>query len=187
MTPSEVAFLALGLVLGLASGAALIEVLRAKPPASREVRVTVAPNAIHARFPSTLADPLASTETSGPARGGPADHHWHEDPSDEDAATAARRLRLAVGDSKPSVFGESANDPGTDPEPGTPVPSGPRTQRREPLWLSSPGATTMVPVPMALEPDPLTAALRSTAATSAAKALVGGAPAVIPLAGNPSR
>ena len=175
MTPSEVAFLALGLVLGLASGAALIEVLRAKPPASREVRVTVAPNAIQARFPSTLADPLASTEASGPARGGPADQHWHEDPSEVDAATVARRLGLATGANTAEV--------------GTPVPSHPNIERPDPMWLSpsARGGTTMVPVPMALEPDPLTAALRSTAAGSAAKVLVGGPPAVIPLAGNPYR
>ena len=57
MTASEFAFLALGLVLGVASGAALIEVLRARPPVAREVRVTVAPNAIHARLAATLADP----------------------------------------------------------------------------------------------------------------------------------
>ena len=55
MTASEFAFLALGLVLGAASGAALVEVLRSRPPARREVRVTVAPNSIPRRA-STLTD-----------------------------------------------------------------------------------------------------------------------------------
>ena len=35
VSASEFAFLALGLVLGVATGAALIEVLRARPPAPR--------------------------------------------------------------------------------------------------------------------------------------------------------
>ena len=69
MTASEFTFLALGLVLGVASGAALIEVLRSRPPAPREVRVTVAPNAIQARLPSTLADPSASLDRRPPPAG----------------------------------------------------------------------------------------------------------------------
>lgn len=46
MTVSEFTFLALGLVLGVASGIALIEIIRARPAARREVRVTVAQDAI---------------------------------------------------------------------------------------------------------------------------------------------
>ena len=40
VTASEFAFLALGLVLGVAAGAALVEVARSRPSAPREVRVT---------------------------------------------------------------------------------------------------------------------------------------------------
>ncbi len=54
MTASEFAFLALGLVLGVASGAALSIVIRARPPAPREVRVTVAPGAVPTRPSATL-------------------------------------------------------------------------------------------------------------------------------------
>lgn len=80
LSASEVAFLALGLVLGLASGAALIEVIRARPPAPREVRVTVEPNAIPSRIPATLSDPTdAATSPSG-AAGGPADPSLRIDP-----------------------------------------------------------------------------------------------------------
>jgi hypothetical protein len=79
LTAGEFAFLALGLVLGLASGAALIEVLRARPPAAREIRVTVAPNAIHARLASTLAAPLGAGDASGPAPGGPGDRRWRDE------------------------------------------------------------------------------------------------------------
>ena len=49
MSPSEFFFLAAGLVLGIGVGAALTEVLRARPAARREVRVTVAPAAVPGR------------------------------------------------------------------------------------------------------------------------------------------
>ncbi len=74
MTASEFVFLALGLVLGVAAGAALVEILRARPHASREVRVTVAPDSVPRRRSSTLADDaFAGIQPSEPARGGPAD------------------------------------------------------------------------------------------------------------------
>ena len=49
MTSSEIAFLALGLVLGAALGAALVQVVRARPAPRREVRLTITQNAIPAR------------------------------------------------------------------------------------------------------------------------------------------
>ena len=73
MTVSEFTFLALGLVLGLASGIALVEIVRARPPARREVRVTVAQDAIPRRRPATLADDAFVAVGPEPARGGPAD------------------------------------------------------------------------------------------------------------------
>jgi hypothetical protein len=75
VTASEFAFLALGLVLGVASGAALSIVIRARPPAPREVRVTVSTDAVPRRLPATLsgfAAPSAAVVASA-ARGGPAD------------------------------------------------------------------------------------------------------------------
>ena len=85
MTASEFAFLALGLVLGVASGAALVELLRARPLGAREIRVTVAPNSIHARRATTLADDaFPDRPAAGPAAGGPGDRRWNEaDPPDE--------------------------------------------------------------------------------------------------------
>lgn len=74
MTASEFVFLGLGLVLGVAAGAALVEILRARPPAPREVRVTVAPDAVPRRRSTTLADDaFAGIAAAEPARGGPAD------------------------------------------------------------------------------------------------------------------
>src|SRR4029079_18789021 len=71
VTASEFAFLAMGLVLGVAAGAALIEGLRARPPVRREVKVTVAQDAIPRRA-STLADDAFVSTSAEPARGGPA-------------------------------------------------------------------------------------------------------------------
>ena len=74
VTASEFVFLGLGLVLGVAAGAALVEILRARPPAPREVRVTVAPDSVPRRRSSTLADDaFAGIQAAEPARGGPAD------------------------------------------------------------------------------------------------------------------
>jgi len=63
---SEFAFLALGLILGVATGAALVEVVRARPPGAREIRVTVAPHSIQPRRATTLAENAFSPVLSGP-------------------------------------------------------------------------------------------------------------------------
>ncbi len=70
MTASEFAFLALGLVLGVASGSALVVVLGSRPPA-REVKLTVEHDAVHRRAATLSSD--AFTAPGEPARGGPAD------------------------------------------------------------------------------------------------------------------
>lgn len=70
MTASEFAFLALGLVLGVAGGSAIVAVLGSRPP-SREVRLTVERGAIPRR-PATLSSD-AFLAPGEPARGGPAD------------------------------------------------------------------------------------------------------------------
>ena len=84
MTASEFSFLALGLILGVLSGAALVEILRARPPMPREVRLTVAHDAIPRRS-STLADDGFTAPRPEPARGGPADRR-------RAAASVPRRL-----------------------------------------------------------------------------------------------
>jgi hypothetical protein len=88
VTASEFAFLALGLLLGVAAGAAIVEVARARPPARREVRVTVAPNSIPARRASTLAEALSTADSFAPARGGPGDRRWVDrDPVEPEGET----------------------------------------------------------------------------------------------------
>ena len=73
MTGSEFVFLAFGLILGIAAGAALIEFIRARPPA-REVRLPVAPDAAPRRRAANLANDAFtdSPVVMDPAQGGPA-------------------------------------------------------------------------------------------------------------------
>jgi len=77
VTPSELAFLALGFILGIATGGALIVVFATRP-LTHEIRVTVTRNAIPRRA-STLASDVLRAHPQAPAGGGPADH-WTPDP-----------------------------------------------------------------------------------------------------------
>ena len=180
LTASEFAFLAIGLVLGVASGAALIEVLRARPPASREIRVTVAPNAIQGRRAATLSEQAMPEDASGPARFGPGDRRLVDDHEGTPSATAPGRRIDDRGASSPrpgapdgppdrtSVPDTASGRDGSAPAPlpGTVAPP----RRGEPLWLrpaAGASGADLVAVPISMEPDPLTTALRATAAMAA--------------------
>jgi hypothetical protein len=76
VTGSELAFLALGLLLGAATGAALLVVL-GDHPRHREIRVTVARDAVPRRS-ETLSQDAFITSPSEPARGGPGDRRWFD-------------------------------------------------------------------------------------------------------------
>jgi hypothetical protein len=69
---SEFAFLALGLLLGVPAGAALLAISRSRPAPTREVRLTVTHDAIPRHRAATLASDPFETDRS-PAAGGPAD------------------------------------------------------------------------------------------------------------------
>jgi hypothetical protein len=178
LSASEFAFLALGLVLGLATGAALIEVLRSRPPAAREVRVTVAPNAIHARYASTLSHPTATGDDAGPADLGPGDRRQGDDPAAKPAGPPARRAGDGASVAAGRPLAQVARPAADAARDGTPVPSasidaaagGPSDAIRL-AGIDDLRATTKVAVPMSIEPDPLTAALRSTAAAVATVAM----------------
>lgn len=71
MTGSEFAFLALGLMLGAATGAAATFVYRSRPP-SREVRLTVTHDAVPRRA-TTLSSEAMVERPADPAPGGPGD------------------------------------------------------------------------------------------------------------------
>jgi hypothetical protein len=76
VTVSELAFLSLGLLLGAATGAAMIVVLRSRSP-RREIRVTVTRDAVPRRS-GTLSQDAFVTSPAEPARGGPADRRWSD-------------------------------------------------------------------------------------------------------------
>ncbi len=110
MTSSEIAFLALGLVLGAALGAALVQVVRARPAPRREVRLTITQNAIPARTgPPRSQDPATpgarAIEPGGLAAARPAGvpaatavpaapAATHPDPAPGPAQPAAARTRV---------------------------------------------------------------------------------------------
>ncbi|HEX5826493.1 MAG TPA: hypothetical protein VFY23_03160 [Candidatus Limnocylindrales bacterium] len=110
MSPSEIAFLAVGLILGAAIGAAIVEAMRARPAPRRRVRVTISPNTVVPRRSMTLSGeglPGAAI----PVPGSPEDGALHAGLPDPDAP--ARRPADAV--------------PGGPPPIRTPVPSRPVT------------------------------------------------------------
>ncbi len=95
MSADELAFLTLGLVLGIAVGAALVEVLRSRPRKSGDVRITMTRDAVPARA-TTLAGSV-SPAAVGPAEMGPGDRQ-----------TASRLSLDAPGDARTSASGERA-------------------------------------------------------------------------------
>jgi hypothetical protein len=163
VTVSEFTFLALGLVLGLASGIALVEVIRARPPARREVHVTVAQDAIPRRRPVTLSDDAFVVVGPEPARGGPADRREIDLP----ITSPGIDRRTHVPSHGPSS--------GWNGSPGTAVPvvpdAGPpfRIQGLDPTRPSGPRAAL---VGLAVGPgaDPILAGLRASVLEATARA-----------------
>ena len=93
LSGSEFAFLALGLLLGAASGAAVVFTFRSRPP-SREVRLTVTRDVVPRRS-STLSSGSLLTRPGDPAPGGPADRRQTDrGPLGEEPD---RRAAVAVG------------------------------------------------------------------------------------------
>jgi hypothetical protein len=74
VTTSELAFLALGLLLGVAVGGALLVTIGTRP-GRREIRVTVTRDAVPRRS-GTLSQDAFVVGPSGPAPWGPADRRW---------------------------------------------------------------------------------------------------------------
>ncbi len=162
MTASEFSFLALGLVLGVVSGAALIEFIRARPPAPRDVRVTFAHDAIPRRA-TTLSDDAFTAMAAEPARGGPADRRWMASA----VPSGALDRRTTVRFSSP-VTGAIPVGPG----PGTPIggsSTGPTLAMAGAMQVRVAGPDgQMVGIPISSGIDPVLTAIR--AATVAAVA-----------------
>jgi hypothetical protein len=156
VTASEFAFLALGLLLGVLAGAALVEVLRSRPPAPREVRLTVTPDSVPRRRATTLAEDAFALPGNEPATGGPGDRRLAEG-----AAAAGSNPRTPVrsplapagaGDARPSLPASALS-----PSAG---------------GVGAAGAVrASIAVPVHREPDWTLDALRGHAAASAEQAI----------------
>jgi hypothetical protein len=160
VTASEFAFLAIGLVLGVAAGAALVEVARSRPAARPEVRVTVAPNSIRTRA-STLAEERQDGGPTAPARGGPADRRWvdRDDDEDDDPPSAPRA----------SDSGSAAGQGGPPAATGDSDGSATSNRTAVPFVLELPAGSGRPSVGIAIirEPDPMLAALKASADSEA--------------------
>lgn len=172
VTVSEFTFLALGLVLGLASGVALVEIIRARPPARHEVRVTVAQDAIPRRRPATLADDAFVAVGPEPARGGPADRRSMD--ATTPLGTPDRRTNVQSGTA--SAGSTVTSSPGAIPVQPDPGPAF-RIQPRDPASTSGPRAA---PVGMGVSSgeDPALGALRASNAAAAARTELTAAPSM---------
>ncbi len=153
MTASEFAFLAMGLILGLAAGAALVEVVRARPPSAREVRVTMSTDAVPRRRSTTLADRAGVTTPQEPARGGPADRR--DGMVAAPAGATERRTAVLSGPAPAEGVGEGPI-PGRIMRPVFPL--------RDPGTAAGPSMATGVAVSGGL--DPMLDALRASAVAS---------------------
>jgi hypothetical protein len=112
VTAGEFGFLGLGLMLGIVSGAALVEILRARPAAAHEVRLTVAHDAVPRRRASTLADDAFSVAGPEPARGGPGDRR--NPPGAVPVGTSERRTSVRFAQPNTAVAsGSVGGTPGS--------------------------------------------------------------------------
>lgn len=174
MTASEFAFLALGLVLGVASGSAIVVVLGSRPPA-REIRLTVGHDAVPRRAATLSSD--AFTAHNEPARGGPADRRR----LDRDAPPNDPPPRVPMGGSGipgvPVMGGTTAfSTAAGGPVPGlgirTTVPSWPTTGAAGslPARPTLPDRPVMSAIAVVPQRDPAIDALRIEAVLATQRA-----------------
>ena len=159
MTASEFGFLALGLVFGIAGGAAVIALVRARPPSPREVRLTVAHDAIPRRA-TTLADDAFTSVGPEPARGGPADRRMIADPWPSGAVDRRTTVRFGTPSATAAAPADAAPIPpdtsrrATDPvlKPALPL-------HAVPLFDAARPPGEMVGIPVSSGDDPVFGAL----------------------------
>ena len=146
----------LGLFLGVVVGAALLEVLRARPRVPREVRVTVAKDAIPSRRSATLSDDAFVPTDAEPARGGPADFEPAPgSPADGRTTVRSDGGAWAVGEPVPAL----------GPTPGRTME--PVFRLTDPRGASAPAA---VGITIDRGADPMMAALQASALSAAMRA-----------------
>lgn len=185
MTASEFAFLALGLVLGVASGSAIVVVLGSRPPA-REVRLTVGHDAVPRRAATLSSD--AFTAHNEPARGGPADRRRMDRDAPVDDPPPPPRFSDPGAPGLPvmgrtTAFATAAGGPAAGPGNRTIVPSwpsitGPGGMSRGPRAGDRP---VMAAVPVEPDRDPSIDALRIQAVLAAERAQASSRPSATAL------
>jgi len=94
---SEITFLALGIALGGALGAAFLAAVRTRPARPREVRITITPNAIGGRRSATLSDAMGGPAYHSPV-GSPDDDAWPDRPDTVRATAVAAPSWAASAD-----------------------------------------------------------------------------------------
>jgi hypothetical protein len=191
VTLSEFAFLALGLILGVASGIALLLVVNARTPSVNEIRLTMEPNALPRRRSATLSED-AFMDHAEPARGGPADRHQddidylYDSPFDTRFEDPATRTLVRSAPLPPAGAGDPASSapvPRVTLHPdernghtplATEYPVAPANATFAlpasivASWPRRTGSTgALVAVPVVSETDPTMAALRESAARTA--------------------
>jgi hypothetical protein len=193
VSASEFAFLALGLVLGVIVGAAVVVFLRSRTP-SPEVRLTVTPDSVPRRRATTLAED-AFEANAAPARGGPADPEEVDrggdiEPGEKVGDARPPQAPAAVETADEPDAPDAEEDPPSYARQGGPtgqadIAASPRsidraaagsaadTNRSPPRsgWFS--GKLSRPPVAIAIRPDPdeELAALRNLAAAAAERAM----------------
>lgn len=171
MSANELAFLTLGLVLGIAVGAALVEVLRTRPRKAGGVRITMTRDAVPPRA-TTLAG-AAAPASFGPAAMGPGDHA--AGPSrrvDEDEAgvpaAPRRELREGIDVVAVPVASATASTGWVDAAGGSPVE--PFPDRTAAPYRRRYGPETTVGIPIRPSPDPAIAAINVLVASGSPSA-----------------
>src|SRR5829696_4602512 len=125
VSSSEIAFLAIGLIIGAAIGAAISEAVRVRPAPRRHVRVTISPNSVSPRHSRTLAE-RGDGAGEGPAPGSPDERAWAGEPDPEAPASppGAAPARTPVPSAGTGVPTTAVAVP---VEPASSVPVGPGT------------------------------------------------------------
>jgi len=170
VTASELAFMALGLLLGAATGAALIMFVGTRLP-RREIRVTVTRGALPRRS-ETLSHDAFVTSPAEPARGGPGDRRSTDRtagdrrlaaPGPAAATDVGAALARAIGETSdpapdrtivPTGPGKPATAPASAPGPAPAPPGGSPPAPRAPVFAPRPSRhgrprlplTTTVPI-----------------------------------------
>ena len=155
MTASELAFMALGILFGAASGAALIAFFGTRLP-RREIRVTVTRDAVPRRS-ETLSQDAFVASPGAPAEGGPGDRRWNPRAAEEGSVSTPTTPRIHPPTTPSTTVGIPVGPaPAAAPAPSrdrTIVPTGPgrSISGATPAPPSRPRITTTVPVGSAAE------------------------------------